>query len=68
MRWMRGPNGWTLAVCEVDLRVGGAFRYVWRKPNGREMGAGGIYRASSRRAQLSTASCSTTTGPAAKPK
>jgi len=28
MRWMHGPNGWTLAVCELDLRAGGAFRYV----------------------------------------
>jgi len=44
MRWMHGPNGWTLAVCDVDLRVGGAFRYVWRKANGREMGMGGIFR------------------------
>jgi uncharacterized protein YndB with AHSA1/START domain len=43
-RWMHGPNGWTLAVCEVDLRAGGRFRYVWRKPDGREMGAGGIFR------------------------
>lgn len=44
MRWMHGPNGWTLAVCEIDLRVGGAFRYVWRKANGREMGMGGVFR------------------------
>jgi uncharacterized protein YndB with AHSA1/START domain len=44
MRWMHGPDGWTLAVCEVDLRVGGAFRYVWRKANGREMGMGGVFR------------------------
>jgi uncharacterized protein YndB with AHSA1/START domain len=44
MRWMHGPNGWTLAVCEVDLRVGGSFRYVWRKANGREMGMGGVFR------------------------
>lgn len=44
MRWMHGPNGWTLAVCEVDLRVGGAFRYVWRKANGQEMGMGGVFR------------------------
>jgi uncharacterized protein YndB with AHSA1/START domain len=43
-RWLHGPHGWTLEVCEVDLRVGGAFRYVWRKPNGREMGAGGVFR------------------------
>ena len=44
-RWMLGPDGWALAVCTIDLRVGGAFRYVWRKPNGREMGMGGVYRA-----------------------
>jgi uncharacterized protein YndB with AHSA1/START domain len=44
MRWMHGPNGWTLAVCEVDLRVGGRFRYIWRKTNGREMGMGGVFR------------------------
>ncbi len=44
LRWMHGPNGWTLTVCEVDLRVGGAFRYVWRKANGREMGTSGVFR------------------------
>jgi uncharacterized protein YndB with AHSA1/START domain len=43
-RWMFGPGGWTLEVCEVDLRVGGAYRYVWRGPNGVEMGMGGIHR------------------------
>jgi uncharacterized protein YndB with AHSA1/START domain len=44
MRWMHGPNGWTLAVCDVDLRVGGTFRHVWRKANGREMGMSGVFR------------------------
>ena len=44
-RWMLGPDGWALAVCTIDLRVGGAFRYVWRKPSGREMGMRGVYRA-----------------------
>ena len=44
MRWMHGPNGWTLTVCELDLRVGGTFRYVWRKADGREMGMGGVFR------------------------
>jgi len=43
-RWMHGPNGWTLTVCDIDLRVDGRFRYVWRKADGREMGAGGIFR------------------------
>jgi uncharacterized protein YndB with AHSA1/START domain len=44
-RWLLGPDGWALQVCTIDLRVGGAFRYVWRKPNGREMAMGGVYRA-----------------------
>jgi uncharacterized protein YndB with AHSA1/START domain len=37
-------GGWTFAVCEVDLKVGGAYRYVWRGPGGKEMGMGGVYR------------------------
>ena len=43
-RWLGVRNGWTFAVCEVDLRVGGAYRYVWRGPEGNEMGMGGVYR------------------------
>lgn len=43
-RWFFGPPGWTLAVCEIDLKVGGAYRYVWRGPDGAEMGMGGFYR------------------------
>ena len=28
-RWMFGPPGWSFAVCEIDLRVGGPYRFVW---------------------------------------
>jgi uncharacterized protein YndB with AHSA1/START domain len=42
-RWLYGLEGWTLAVCEIDLRVGGKYRYVWKGP-GMEMGMGGVYR------------------------
>lgn len=42
-RWFH-PNAWTLSVCEIDLRVGGEYRYVWRSPEGQEMGMGGVYR------------------------
>jgi uncharacterized protein YndB with AHSA1/START domain len=42
-RWLLGPDGWSLVVCEIDLRVGGAYRYVWRKRE-TEMGMGGVYR------------------------
>jgi len=43
-RWLTGPPGWTMPVCEIDLSVGGRYRYVWRGPNGEEMGMGGIHR------------------------
>lgn len=42
-RWLLGPDGWTMPVCEVDFRVGGSFRFVWRKGD-HEMGMGGVYR------------------------
>ncbi len=42
-RWF-GPRGWSLVVCEVDLRVGGGFRFVLRGPEGREMGMRGLYK------------------------
>ena len=44
-QWLLGPPGWSMPVCEIDLRVGGAYRYVWRHTtNGNEMGMGGVYR------------------------
>ena len=44
-RWLLGPPGWTMPVCEVDLRVGGQYRYVWRhEVSKQEMGLGGEYR------------------------
>lgn len=44
-RWLFGPDGWSLAVCEIDLKVGGAYRYVWRRvSDGFEMGMGGVYK------------------------
>ena len=44
-QWLLGPPGWAMPVCEIDLRVDGKYRYVWRHiKNGNEMGMGGIYR------------------------
>lgn len=43
-RWLLGPPGWTMPVCEIDLRVGGPYRFVWRKEDGVEMGMGGVHR------------------------
>ncbi len=42
-RWF-GPRGWSLVVCEVDLKVGGGFRFVMRDADGREVGMRGAYR------------------------
>lgn len=43
-RWLLGPEGWSMPVCEIDLRVGGSYRYVWRHASGNQMGMGGVYR------------------------
>jgi uncharacterized protein YndB with AHSA1/START domain len=44
-RWLLGPPGWSMPVCEIDLRVGGKYRYVWRHDrDGTKMGMGGVYR------------------------
>jgi uncharacterized protein YndB with AHSA1/START domain len=43
-RWFHGAPGWELVVCEFDARVGGSYRYVWRGPDGAEMGMGGVLR------------------------
>jgi len=42
-RWF-GPRGWSLVVCEIDLKVGGAWRSVLRGPGGKEMGMRGVYQ------------------------
>jgi uncharacterized protein YndB with AHSA1/START domain len=43
MRWW-GPRDLTLSRCEVDLRPGGAWRFVLRALDGNEYGFGGEYR------------------------
>jgi uncharacterized protein YndB with AHSA1/START domain len=44
-RWLLGPEGWTMPVCEVDLRAGGSFHYQWRnEADQNEFGLHGTYR------------------------
>ena len=44
-RWLLGPDGWEMPVCEIDLAPGGRYRYVWRRArDGKEMGMGGVYQ------------------------
>jgi uncharacterized protein YndB with AHSA1/START domain len=43
-RWMLGPPGWSMPVCEMDVRVGGAFVWRWRNDaDGKEFGFHGEF-------------------------
>jgi uncharacterized protein YndB with AHSA1/START domain len=44
LRWY-GAQGWRLVSCELDLRVGGAYRFVSAGPGGERMAQSGVYRA-----------------------
>jgi uncharacterized protein YndB with AHSA1/START domain len=43
-RWMLGPDGYSMPVCEIDLRPGGAWHFVWRGPGAHELSMDGEYR------------------------
>jgi uncharacterized protein YndB with AHSA1/START domain len=45
-KWLLGPEGWTMPVCEIDLRPGGSWHFVWRRSDGKEpeFGMTGVYR------------------------
>jgi uncharacterized protein YndB with AHSA1/START domain len=44
-QWLLGPPGWTMPVCDIDLKVGGKYRYVWKRDSdGTEMSSGGVFR------------------------
>jgi uncharacterized protein YndB with AHSA1/START domain len=42
-RWYDAP-GRSLVVCEIDLRVGGAYRFLWRGEGRRDVGMRGVHR------------------------
>lgn len=42
-RWMLGPDGWTMPICEIDARPGGQFRYMWAHADGRTMRMSGTF-------------------------
>lgn len=42
-RWYGAP-GRSLVVCEIDLRVGGAYRFLWRGPGKKDVGMHGVHR------------------------
>ena len=44
-RWLLGPPGWSMPVCELDLRVGGTYHYEWRNDAGdKSFGVHGTFR------------------------
>ena len=42
-RWWGCMDGYFLPVCEIDLRPGGAWRFVMRGPDGKEYRFHGVY-------------------------
>jgi len=42
--WGCLAQGYSVPVCEIDLRPGGAWRFVNRLPNGKEVAFHGVYR------------------------
>ena len=42
-QWM-GPQNLTMASCQTDLRVGGRYRFVFRTPDGSDVGFSGEYK------------------------
>ncbi|MEX2372545.1 MAG: SRPBCC domain-containing protein, partial [Dehalococcoidia bacterium] len=42
-QWLTGPDGWDMPICEVDLRVGGAYRYGWAHPSEPAFGSHGEF-------------------------
>lgn len=43
-QWLLGPEGWTMPVCDIDLRPGGEWHFLWRRPDGDELEMRGVYR------------------------
>jgi uncharacterized protein YndB with AHSA1/START domain len=43
-QWLTGPDGWSFATCDVDLRVGGEYLYAWQHPQQGKFGMHGVFR------------------------
>jgi len=43
-RWQCGYDGWDMPVCDMDVRVGGKYRWQWRnRDDGKQFGFFGTY-------------------------
>ena len=44
-RWLGGYPGWVMPVCEMDVRVGGRYRWEWKSDDGgQQFGFSGTFR------------------------
>jgi uncharacterized protein YndB with AHSA1/START domain len=44
-RWLLGPPGWTMPICDMDVRVGGRYQWRWRsEQDGKEFGFAGTFK------------------------
>lgn len=43
-QWLLGPEGWTMPVCEIDLRPGGEWHWVWRREGRDDLEMRGVYK------------------------
>ncbi len=43
-RWLYGPPGWEMTLCQENTQVGGSFRWEWKGPEGASMAMKGTYR------------------------
>ena len=43
-QWQTGYDGWDMPVCDMDVRVGGKYRWQWKnRDDGRQFGFFGTY-------------------------
>ena len=44
-KWLLGPPGWSMPVCEINLTIGGVYTYIWRSDaDASEFGFTGIFK------------------------
>src|SRR5687767_1780244 len=44
-QWLLGPPGWSMPVCEMDVRVGGRYQWRWKSnSDAQEFGFHGTFR------------------------
>ena len=43
-RWLTGPDGWEMPICEIDFRVGGKWRYGWAQKGRDSFEMDGVFR------------------------